>query len=129
MSTSIIERVMKPISGVSSSSTTITNEIKISKSPIPYLFISLTLMIVLVSVALVILLCSFRKRGSSQSSNSDEEMKQVIFKINSEPEILVIMAGEDKPTFIAKPIINSSSLHNCTCGAESSSTTSPMNKH
>ncbi|GAU23205.1 hypothetical protein TSUD_172330 [Trifolium subterraneum] len=91
---------MEPISSVSSST---TNEIKIT---------------------LVILVCSFRKRGSSQLLNLDEEMKHVIVEINSEPEILVIMAGEDKPTFLAKPIINSSSLPNCTCGAQSSSTTS-----
>ncbi|XP_045797271.1 protein GLUTAMINE DUMPER 6-like [Trifolium pratense] len=115
---------MRPINSDSSSSTTTTNEIKISKSPFPYLFLSLALMIILVSMALVLLVCSFRKRGSSQSSNLDEEMKHVIVEINSEPEILVIMAGEDKPTFLAKPIINSSSLPNCTCGAQSSSTIS-----
>ncbi|GAU14063.1 hypothetical protein TSUD_168880 [Trifolium subterraneum] len=45
-----------------------------------------------------------------------------IIEINSEPEVLVIMAGEEKPTYIAKPII--SSLPYCTCGAESTSTTS-----
>jgi len=120
---------MRPINTLSSSSTTQTNEIKIWQSPIPYLFGGLAIMLILISVALVILVCSYKKRGSSsQSSNSDEEMKQVmsknIEKINLEPEVLVIMAGEDKPTYIAKPIIITSSLPYCTCGAESSSTTS-----
>jgi hypothetical protein len=122
---------MRPINTLSSSSsTTQTNEIKIWQSPIPYLFGGLAIMLILISVALVILVCSYKKRGSSQSSsnNSDEEMKQVmsknIEKINSEPEVLVIMAGEDKPTYIAKPIIITTSLPYCTCGAESTSTTS-----
>ncbi|XP_058739331.1 protein GLUTAMINE DUMPER 6-like [Vicia villosa] len=117
---------MRPISSVSSTSP--TNVIKIWKSPIPYLFGGLALMLILISVALVILVCNYKKRGSSsQSSNSDEEIKQVMSKnvemINSEPEVLVIMAGEAKPTYLAKPIINSS-LPYCTCGAESSSTQS-----
>lgn len=116
---------MRPINSVSST-TSQTNVIKIWKSPIPYLFGGLALMLILISVALVILVCNYKKRGSSsQSSNSDEEMKQVMSKnvemINSEPEVLVIMAGEAKPTYLAKPIINSS-LPYCTCGAESSST-------
>ncbi|KEH15801.1 hypothetical protein MtrunA17_Chr7g0220631 [Medicago truncatula] len=122
---------MRPINTLSSSSTTTTqtNEIKIWQSPIPYLFGGLAIMLILISVALVILVCSYKKRGSSsQSSNSDEEMKQVmsknIEKINSEPEVLVIMAGEDKPTYIAKPIIITTSLPYCTCGGESTSTTS-----
>ncbi|CAI8592007.1 unnamed protein product [Vicia faba] len=121
---------MRPINSVSSTTSTIssTNVIKIWKSPIPYLFGGLALMLILISVALVILVCNYKKRGSSsQSSNSDEEMKQVMSKnvemINSEPEVLVIMAGEAKPTYLAKPIINSS-LPYCTCGAESSSTRS-----
>ncbi|XP_045797909.1 protein GLUTAMINE DUMPER 6-like [Trifolium pratense] len=115
---------MRPIKSMSSS--TSTNEIKIWKSPIPYLFGGLAIMLILISVALVILVCSYKKRSSSQSSNSDEEMNKVmsknIIEINSEPEVLVIMAGEEKPTYIAKPII--SSLPYCTCGAESSSSTS-----
>jgi len=120
---------MRPINTLSSPSSTQTNEIKIWQSPIPYLFGGLAIMLILISVALVILVCSYKKRGSSsQSSNSDEEMKQVmsknIEKINSEPEVLVIMAGEDKPTYIAKPIIITTSLPYCTCGAESTSTTS-----
>ncbi|CAK8540838.1 unnamed protein product [Lathyrus sativus] len=122
---------MRPINSVPSSSissTTSTNVIKIWKSPIPYLFGGLALMLILISVALVILVCNYKKRGSSmQSSNSGEEMKQVMSKnvemVNSEPEVLVIMAGEVKPTFLAKPAINSS-LPYCTCGAESSSTNS-----
>lgn len=116
---------MRPISSSTTSTISSTNVIKIWKSPIPYLFGGLALMLILISVALVILVCNYKKRGSSlQSSNSDEEMKQGmsmnVVMVNSEPEVLVIMAGEVKPTFLAKPIINSSSPY-CTCGAESSS--------
>ncbi|KAJ1435420.1 protein GLUTAMINE DUMPER 6-like [Sesbania bispinosa] len=75
-------------------------------------------MLALISVALVILVCSYRKRAS-QSSDSAEDMKQVMAKsieINSEPEVLVIMAGDDKPTYLAKPITSSTTY--CTCGVE-----------
>ncbi|XP_061344290.1 protein GLUTAMINE DUMPER 6-like [Gastrolobium bilobum] len=105
---------MRPINSVPSSS---TSGIKIWKSPIPYLFGGLALMLALISVALVILVCSYKKR-SSQSSDAAEDMKQAMPKnieINSEPEVLVIMAGDDKPTYLAKPI---SSSNYCTCGAE-----------
>ncbi|XP_020220403.1 protein GLUTAMINE DUMPER 6 [Cajanus cajan] len=111
---------MRPINNVSSSEISASG-IKIWKSPIPYLFGGLAVMLALISVALVILVCSYRKRASSQSSSSEAEddMKQAmpkIVEINSEPEVLVIMAGEHKPTYLAKPI-TSSSIY-CTCGAE-----------
>lgn len=115
---------MRPMKSVSSSST----GIRLWKSPIPYLFGGLALMLVLISVALVILVCSYRKRAS-QSSVAAEDMKQAMPKnveINSEPELLVIMAGDDKPTYLAKPMITSSNY--CTCEDEptpsSSSSTS-----
>ncbi|KAL2329746.1 hypothetical protein Fmac_017327 [Flemingia macrophylla] len=112
---------MRPINNVSSSEISASG-IKIWKSPIPYLFGGLAVMLALISVALVILVCSYRKRASSQSSESEseEDMKQAmpkIIEINSEPEVLVIMAGEHKPTYLAKPITSSSNIY-CTCGAE-----------
>lgn len=85
-------------------------------------------MLILISFALVILVCSYKKRGS-QSSNSSEEIKVINknIEINSEPEILVIMAGDHNPTYIAKPIITSS-LPYCTCGAESTSSSISTNE-
>lgn len=109
---------MRPINSVSSAS-----GIEVWKSPIPYLFGGLAIMLVLISVALVILVCSYRKRAS-QTSAAGEDIKQAMSKnveTNSEPEILVIMAGDDKPTYLAKPI--SSSTY-CTCEAEPTPTSS-----
>ncbi|KAK7273241.1 hypothetical protein RIF29_14290 [Crotalaria pallida] len=107
---------MRPINSDSSSSstpTTISTGIKLWKSPIPYLFGGLAMMVALISVALVILVCSYRKRASQSSIST--QMKQAMpnnIVINSEPELLVIMAGDHKPTYLAKPI---SSSNYCTC--------------
>ncbi|KAK7374700.1 hypothetical protein VNO80_08137 [Phaseolus coccineus] len=116
---------MRPINSVSSStsaSPVSVPGIKIWKSPIPYLFGGLAVMLALVSVALVILVCSYRKRDSSSESSSPEaeDMKsQAMTKIlhtNSEPEIVVIMAGDHNPTYLAKPITSSAVY--CTCGSQ-----------
>ncbi|KAE9604999.1 hypothetical protein Lal_00036744 [Lupinus albus] len=122
---------MRPINSVSSSSTSTSpsTKIKLWNSPIPYLFGGLALMMALISVALVILVCSYRKRSSSQSSSTEanEDMKQTIMakniESNAEPELLVIMAGDDKPTYLAKPIITTSSKY-CTCSCENQESTS-----
>ncbi|CAL0318769.1 unnamed protein product [Lupinus luteus] len=114
---------MRPINSVSSSTSTSsspsTAAIKLWKSPIPYLFGGLALMMTLISVALVILVCSYRKRSSqSSSTEANEDVKQTMPKnieSNSEPELLVIMAGDDKPTYLAKPITTSSNFCTCTC--------------
>ncbi|KAJ1380790.1 protein glutamine dumper 4 [Sesbania bispinosa] len=105
---------MRPINSSSSDC-----GVGIWRSPIPYIFGSLALLLVFIFVALLIPLCSNRK-NDSQSSAEDEE-------IDSEPKILVIMAGDDKPTYLAKPITSST---NCTCEAEpisSSSSSSEQN--
>ena len=125
---------MRPINSVSSSSPSpsLASGIRVWKSPIPYLFGGLALMLALISVALVILVCSYRKRANSESSSAsaeDNNMKQAMPKINSEPEVLVIMAGDNKPTYLAKPISSSSSSSSssslyCTCEAEPITTTS-----
>ncbi|XP_019433676.1 PREDICTED: protein GLUTAMINE DUMPER 6-like isoform X2 [Lupinus angustifolius] len=125
---------MRPINSVSTStSTSPSTGIKLWKSPIPYLFGGLALMMALISVALVILVCSYRKRSSqSSSTEANEDVKQTMSKnieSNSEPELLVIMAGDDKPTYLAKPIITSSSYCTCTCeNRESTSSSSTTNE-
>ena len=80
-------------------------------------------MLAIISMALVILVCSYRKRDSqSSSSEVNEDVKsQAMAKnleTNSEPEVLVIMAGNHNPTYLAKPITSSSIF--CTCGAQPS---------
>ncbi|KAJ7974232.1 Protein GLUTAMINE DUMPER like [Quillaja saponaria] len=86
------------------------------KSPIPYLFGSLAIMITLILVALIILVCSYRKRASSSSSASEGDQEKPTMPMNTvfdtEPKIVVIMAGDDKPTYLAKPITSSST---CCC--------------
>lgn len=112
---------MRPINSVPSST---IHGVKFWESPIPYLFGGLALMLILISVALVILVCSYRKRPSDSSSDSAEDMKQVMSKTNSEPEVLVIMAGDNKPTYLAKPITPS---NYCTCGGAEPTTTLASN--
>ncbi|KAI4346762.1 hypothetical protein L6164_007632 [Bauhinia variegata] len=117
---------MRPISYGSPSSA--TAGIRVWKSPIPYLFGGLALMLALISFALVILICSYRKRrrasqsSASASSSGEQDLKQAMPKISqetdSEPKILVIMAGEDMPTHLANPITNLPSTRYCTCEAE-----------
>lgn len=75
------------------------------KSPLPYLFGSLGLMLLLIVVALIVLACSFHKRLSS----SDQQIKSSCPPVNStvvemSPRIVVIMAGDQKPTHIGVPI-------------------------
>ncbi|KAK9924794.1 hypothetical protein M0R45_033145 [Rubus argutus] len=90
------------------------------KSPMPYLFGGLALMLGLVAVALLILACSFRKISSSNSTSSSAEddgkptSREVddIEAAESEPKILVIMAGEKTPSYLANPICSSTRSQN-----------------
>ncbi|KAG5016788.1 hypothetical protein JHK85_022924 [Glycine max] len=127
---------MRAIKSVPTSSPVSGSGINIWKSPIPYLFGGLAVMLAIISMALVILVCSYRKRDSQSSSSSSEVDQEEIksqamsknLETNSEPEVLVIMAGNHNPTYLAKPITSSSSIY-CTCGAQtnpsSSSSTEP----
>ncbi|PSS35070.1 Protein GLUTAMINE DUMPER like [Actinidia chinensis var. chinensis] len=80
-------------------------------SPIPYLFGGLALMIGLIALALVILACSHKKPTStSNSSNGAEENPtRATHVVEMEPRIVVIMAGDDHPMYLAKPV--GSTLH------------------
>jgi len=82
-------------------------------SPIPYLFGGLALMLAVIAVALLIVACSYRKHYYVSNSASDEEKppKMEEKKIDvSEPNTVVIMAGESKPTYLANPV--PSTTHN-----------------
>uniref|UniRef100_A0A5B7A9K0 Putative Glutamine dumper 2 n=1 Tax=Davidia involucrata TaxID=16924 RepID=A0A5B7A9K0_DAVIN len=79
-------------------------------SPIPYLYGGLALMLGLVALALVILACSYKKSSSGSSTEVEEkpDSKPVnVLRPEMEPKIVVIMAGDDNPTYLAKPIISS----------------------
>jgi len=78
-------------------------------SPIPYLFGGLALVLGVIAIALLIIACSFRKQYSSSTSTNDEEKSSNMHvvdmdQVSSEPKIVVIMAGESNPTYLAKPV-------------------------
>lgn len=80
-------------------------------SPIPYIFGGLALMFALITFALIILASSCQENPSSTTlSNEDKSMKNVEMVLDLEPKIVVIMAGDTNPTYLAKPM--SSTCHN-----------------
>ncbi|CAL0319114.1 unnamed protein product [Lupinus luteus] len=98
-------------------------------SPIPYLFGGLAAMLGLIAFALLILACSYWKlSGLLQSENeqrdlengpdreNDPSAKNESLKKGYDDKVLVIMAGNDKPTFLATPACaNSTSLCDGVC--------------
>ncbi|KAG5624091.1 hypothetical protein H5410_009309 [Solanum commersonii] len=79
------------------------------KSPLPYLFGGLALTLALIIVALLLLVFSFYQPWSDE----EEEDKSASRGNNStsmvemSPRIIVILAGERKPTHIGVPISSS----------------------
>ncbi|KAL3526659.1 hypothetical protein ACH5RR_011315 [Cinchona calisaya] len=80
-----------------------------NNSPLPYLFGGLAVMLGLIAVALITLACSYRKypgfQPSSETENDidDQEDKPPRAALEMEPRIVVIMAGDQNPTYLAKP--------------------------
>ncbi|KAF8095587.1 hypothetical protein N665_0329s0008 [Sinapis alba] len=104
-----------------------TPKVEIWKSPIPYLFGGLFLLIVLIALALLSLVCTNKKTPSSSSSSTDtnpmgeekdtREIKAKSIMVEYLPKIVVILAGEDKPSCLAVPVIPPpSSIYPCNCG-------------
>ncbi|KAL4334147.1 hypothetical protein GQ457_07G037230 [Hibiscus cannabinus] len=87
-------------------------------SPVPYLFGGLAAMLGLIAFALLILACSYW-RLSGRSDNHGEAERDVESGENEgestkpvkvyEEKFLVIMAGEEKPTFLATPVCTKAS--------------------
>lgn len=93
-------------------------------SPLPYLFGGLAVMLGLIALALIFLVCSYKKSStttdeeqqqrssSSSSSHEDDVAEQKSPKLvlqNSElmeQRIVVIMAGDRNPTYLAKPVVS-----------------------
>ncbi|KAG6777543.1 hypothetical protein POTOM_017368 [Populus tomentosa] len=93
-----------------------TSTINLWRSPIPYLFGSLGILLSIIVVALITLPCSYCRKHSRNSSSEDEQRKPAAIPVSmpvldAEPKIVVIMAGENKPAYLATPI-NSSAM-NC----------------
>ncbi|KAH7574003.1 hypothetical protein JRO89_XS03G0237600 [Xanthoceras sorbifolium] len=100
-------------------------------SPVPYLFGGLAAMLGLITFALMILACSYWKlsgrvenragddgngegdleRGGGEKDSDGGESSKAA-KVYEE-KILVIMAGDEKPTFLATPVVCSSSKVSC----------------
>ncbi|XP_055821934.1 protein GLUTAMINE DUMPER 2-like [Solanum dulcamara] len=81
-------------------------------SPAPYLFAGVAAMLVLITFALVILACSYwkhsgypRESGDTESGAGEKSAGDVL-KASPvfEEKIVVIMAGDLNPTFLATPI-------------------------
>ncbi|XP_038899506.1 protein GLUTAMINE DUMPER 5-like [Benincasa hispida] len=85
-------------------------------SPLPYLFGGLAAMLSLIAFALVILACSYwnlsrrdRDRDSADLENGGAYEAKIDSEIppekaNYDENILVIMAGNQNPTFLARPV-------------------------
>ncbi|GFY95311.1 glutamine dumper 1 [Actinidia rufa] len=105
-------------------------------SPVPYLFGGLAAMLGLIAFALLILACSYWKlsgcidAGENISGERDLELGQADKdeKLKIPPVIkekfLVIMAGQEKPTFLATPISSRVSSF----GSNSSSSSETMSE-
>ncbi|XWS72793.1 hypothetical protein CRYUN_Cryun02cG0071200 [Craigia yunnanensis] len=91
-------------------------------SPVPYLFGGLAAMLGLIAFSLLILACSYWRLSGRLDNNSEgadaerdvESGKKEVGDSNKqvkvyEEKILVIMAGEEKPTFLATPVSNKAS--------------------
>lgn len=76
------------------------------KTPIPYLFGGLALMLCLIAIALLILACSFRKSHPNNNNNGNPKPKTQFTNKQSQSDvkIVVIMAGDENPTYLAKPL-------------------------
>ncbi|KAI5393627.1 protein GLUTAMINE DUMPER 5 [Lathyrus oleraceus] len=77
-------------------------------TPIPYLFGGLAAIMGLIALALLALTCSYCRNNSQDDDDldnkeSDPQTKEPI-KVYEE-KILVIMAGNKKPTFLATPTL------------------------
>ncbi|CAL9073994.1 unnamed protein product [Musa acuminata var. zebrina] len=70
------------------------------QTPVPYLFGGFGAVMILIAAALIILACSHR-RSAIRCGSSEE--KPVIVHADMEPRVVVVMAGDDKPRFLAQP--------------------------
>ncbi|XP_030535776.1 protein GLUTAMINE DUMPER 2 [Rhodamnia argentea] len=109
-------------------------------SPVPYLFGGLAAMLGLIAFALLILACSYWKlsgylegngdRGdgdieAGEAKNDEDDAMKKKKEAAFEEKILVIMAGQVKPTFLATPVSSSAGTsRSSSFGDNSNATTS-----
>lgn len=82
-------------------------------SPIPYLFGGLAAMLILIAIALLVLAYTYWKLSGQLEGGDLESTGQAKTVVQTcgpngfeEQKILVIMAGENNPTFLATPVTN-----------------------
>lgn len=74
------------------------------RTPTPYLFLGFATMMALIAVALLALMCARRKASSSSANGGDEKPAsvRVLVPLDREPpKVVVVMAGDALPSFIA----------------------------
>ncbi|CAL9064295.1 protein GLUTAMINE DUMPER 5-like [Musa acuminata AAA Group] len=74
------------------------------RSPLPYLFGGVAAMMGLIAVALLVLACTRHKSSEEDSTPPCTAEKPVVVPLEMEPRVVVVMAGDDVPTFIANPL-------------------------
>ncbi|TXG51566.1 hypothetical protein EZV62_024090 [Acer yangbiense] len=75
-------------------------------SPVPYLFGGLLLVFGVIAITLLFLACCYNNSSSEYIGDEEKEEKSsktMELEADSEPKVVVIMAGDDQPTYIAKP--------------------------
>ncbi|KVH92609.1 protein GLUTAMINE DUMPER 2-like [Cynara cardunculus var. scolymus] len=84
-------------------------------SPLIYLFGGITLILSLIVVALIILACSQRRRrsgdggvgGDMESGGESQKTVRAVYNggdgTDNTPKVVVIMAGDELPTYLATP--------------------------
>lgn len=84
---------------------------RIFNSPSAYLFGGLALLLAFVAAALVILTCSRWKNNPRQNGDQEKDMPREQAspsEADNRPSVVVIMAGDEHPTHLARPVIASS---------------------
>ncbi|TYI18432.1 hypothetical protein ES332_A07G090400v1 [Gossypium tomentosum] len=76
----------------------------------PALFGGVAVVLGLIVVAIVIIVCSYKK-SPSNSSGEEDKAKQGGQQMEMASRIVVIMAGDQNPTYLANPMPSTSSHH------------------
>ncbi|WOL13618.1 hypothetical protein Cni_G22389 [Canna indica] len=90
---------MKPESSWSS------REPNLWQTPTPYLFGGFSAVVILIAVALIVLFCSHRKLSVNGGSSELMSLPEVaiVVPLEMEPRFVVVMPGENMPSFVARP--------------------------
>lgn len=76
----------------------------------PALFGSVAVILGLIVMAIVIIACSYKK-SLSDSSGEEDKTKKGDQQMEMASRIVVIMAGDQNPTYLANPMPSTSSRH------------------